>query len=88
MINIRTRNIPIIKGIAARAPFARGIPAISHDMKRQAPTGGVTNPIARAITVTTPKRRGSIPRIWITGNNTGTNRIMLAPRSINIPVTK
>jgi len=52
-----------------------------------APTGGVTRPIAREITVIIPKNIGSIPRAWIRGKNIGHNKIILASRSMNIPVT-
>ena len=41
-----------------------------------APTGGVRKPISQVATVNTPKRIGSIPRLFTTGNKTGVNIII------------
>ena len=77
-----------MKGSEAFAPLKIGTFPIFDAMNKHAPTGGVTNPIANEITVMIPKNIGSIPTDWINGKKIGHNSMILAPRSINIPVMK
>ena len=68
--NMKSNSIPTIarmNGIEAFAPSIKGTSPILDAIKRQEPTGGVTNPIARETTVRIPKNNGSMPSSRING---------------------
>ena len=64
------------------------ISAIPQAAKRAIPTGGVAIPVARAMTVTTPKWTILIPNVSAIGAKIGTTNRMIEAVSINVPSTK
>ncbi len=73
------------KGSEARARARRSTLAITAPRYRQLPTGGVTRPTPRFITMITPNWMGSTPTACATGSRMGANRIRAGTRSITMP---
>ena len=63
-------------------------PPLEEATDIQTPTGGVIVPIAMLVTIITPNATGSIPTSIAIGNSIGTNMIIRAIPSNNIPPIK
>ena len=82
---INAKIITSKKGIAAFATVSLLTFEILLATKRFTPTGGVINPMARAVTIMTPKCIGSIPMRVAKGSKTGVMMTIAASASIKSP---
>ena len=73
-------------GITARPTWPSGSPEMPQATNRQMPTGGVSMPMARLTTMSTPNWIGSTPICGVRAASTGTSRIRAAVVSMMQPM--
>lgn len=67
-----------INGAMARINLSNEMSATPCTTNKSSPTGGVIKPMARLITMTTPKKSGSIPAFIAIGRSNGVKIVMAA----------